>query len=120
MRVRAVHRLGHHLDSSSTGARTVKMALQACRIKIRFMCATVHDAVYITPEAYPWQANMHYWIVTGLYSAMRAQELTEQELRVKCRGKLRKMAARIWSGEQITPPRRQIEKLYVPASTERV
>lgn len=24
------------------------MALQACRIKILFMCATVHDAVYIT------------------------------------------------------------------------
>ncbi|WP_313384890.1 hypothetical protein [Pantoea sp.] len=47
---------------------------------------------------------------------MHAQGLTEQELRVKCRGELGKMAARIRSGEQIPAPRVQLEKLYVPAS----
>lgn len=45
--------------------------------------------------------------------------VTEQELRVKCRGELGKMAARIRSGEQIPPPRPQIEKLYLPVSNER-
>ena len=58
-------------------------------------------------------------MVTGLYSTMRAQGLTEQELRVKCRCELRKMAARIQSGEQIPPPGPQLEKLYIPASTEK-
>ena len=75
--------------------------------------------LYETPEKYPWKTNADYWMVTGLYSTMRAQGLTEQELRVKCRGELRKMAARIRSGEQIPAPRVQLEKLYVPASTER-
>lgn len=75
--------------------------------------------LYNSPEAYPWQANAHYWLVTGLYSMMRAQGLTEQELSMKCRSELRKMAARIQSGELIPPPRAQVEKLYVPASTER-
>lgn len=80
---------------------------------------SAHRGLYSSPEAYPWQANAHYWMVTGLYSAMRAQGLSEQELHLKCRGELRKMAARIRSGELIPPPRPQVEKLYVPASTER-
>ena len=57
---------------------------------------------------------------TGLYSTMRAQELTEQELLVKCRSELREMAMRIHSGKQIPSPRPEFEKLYAPASTERV
>ncbi|WP_312058499.1 replication protein P [Pantoea septica] len=28
--------------------------------------------LYNSPEAYPWQANAHYWMVTGLYNMMRA------------------------------------------------
>ena len=75
--------------------------------------------LYETPEKYPWKTNAHYWMVTGLYSTMRAQGLTEQELRVKCRGELGKMAARIRSGEQIPAPLVQLEKLYVPASNEK-
>jgi len=51
---------------------------------------------------------------------MHAQGLTEQELHVKCRSELRKMAMRIHSGEQIPPPRPQVEMLYVPTSTARV
>jgi hypothetical protein len=75
--------------------------------------------LYNSPEAYPWQANAHYWMVTGLYSTMRAQGLSEQELRLKCRSELRKMAARIQTGEHIPLPRPQVEKLYVPASHEK-
>lgn len=75
--------------------------------------------LYETPEKYPWKTNADYWMVTGLYSTMRAQGLTEQELRVKCRGELRKMAARIRSGELIPPPRLQVEKLYVPTSNKK-
>ncbi|MGJ0194557.1 replication protein P [Pantoea sp. RRHST58] len=75
--------------------------------------------LYKTPEAYPWKNSACFWMVTGLYSAMRAQGLTEQELRLKCRSELRKMATRIRSGDLVPPPRPQVEKLYVPASNER-
>ncbi|MHB2054669.1 replication protein P [Pantoea dispersa] len=75
--------------------------------------------LYETPEKYPWKTNADYWMVTDLYSTMRVQGLTEQELRVKCRGELRKMAARIQSGEQIPAPRVQLVKLYVPANIEK-
>jgi len=50
---------------------------------------------------------------------MRPQGLTKQELRVKCRGELGKIAARIRSGEQIPAPRVQLEKLYVPTSNKK-
>jgi len=58
-------------------------------------------------------------MVTGLYSQMRLKGLSESELRGKCRTELHKMAKRILAGEFISPPRLQVEKLYVPASTER-
>ncbi|MFC7777696.1 replication protein P [Pantoea sp. GCM10028869] len=74
--------------------------------------------LYDSPEAYPWQANAHYWMVTNLYSQMRGKCLSESELRGKCRTELHKMAKRIKAGEYIPPPRVQVEKLYVPVSTE--
>lgn len=74
---------------------------------------------YDSPEAYPWGANAHYWMVTGLYSMMRAQGLSEPELRAKCRAELRKMAARIDAGEKIPPPRAQLEKGYTPIASEK-
>lgn len=83
------------------------------------MCYSARRGLYNSQKpAYPWQANAHYWMVTSLYSTMRVQGLTEQELRVKCRSELRKIAMRIHFGEQIPPPRAQLEKLYVPASSE--
>ena len=75
--------------------------------------------LYETPKKYPWQTNSDYWMVTSLYSTMRAQGLSEQELRLKCRRELQRMAMRIQSDEQISPPRAQVEKLYLPVSNER-
>jgi hypothetical protein len=75
--------------------------------------------LYNSPEAYPWKANSHYWLVTTLYSQMRGKGLSESELRGKCRTELHKMAKRIKAGEYIPPPRLQLEKLYVPASHEK-
>ncbi|MDF7630470.1 replication protein P [Erwiniaceae bacterium L1_55_4] len=75
--------------------------------------------LYNSPEAYPWQANAHYWLVTTLYSQMRGKGLSESELRGKCRTELHKMTKRIKAGEYIPPPRTQVEKLYVPVSTEK-
>lgn len=72
-----------------------------------------------SPEAYPWQDNAHYWLVSSLYSQMHGKGLSESELRGKCRTELHKMAKRIKEGEYIPPPRVQLEKLYVPASQER-
>ncbi|SNY71001.1 replication protein P [Pantoea sp. GL120224-02] len=74
--------------------------------------------LYSSPEAYPWQENTHYWMVTSLYSQMRAKCLSESELRGKCRSELSKMAKRIKVGECIHPPRPLVEKLYVPVSTD--
>lgn len=75
--------------------------------------------LYNSPEAYPWQENTHNWMVTSLYSQMRAKCLTELELRAKCRVELSKMAKRINAGECIPAPIVQIEKVVVPVSVEK-
>ncbi|WP_205952219.1 replication protein P [Pantoea stewartii] len=67
--------------------------------------------LYNSPEAYPWQANAHYWLVTTLYSQMRGRGLSESELRGKCRTELHKMGKRVRAGEYIAPPRHKVEKL---------
>ena len=74
---------------------------------------------YVSAEDYPWQNNADYWMVTGLYSMMRAGNLSEAELRVKCRSELRKMSARIEAGEEIPEPRKQLLKLSIPSTTEK-
>jgi hypothetical protein len=80
-------------------------------------CAKRGD--YQTAELYPWKTNADYWMVTGLYSMMRAGNLSEAELRVKCRSELRKMAHRIESGEEIPEPRKQLLKLSIPSTSEK-
>lgn len=74
---------------------------------------------YESPEEYPWKNNADFWMVTGLYSMMKAGNLSETELRAKCRSELRKMAHRIESGEVIPPPRKQIPQLHRPVSNDR-
>ncbi|KJV49641.1 DNA replication protein [Pantoea sp. BL1] len=74
---------------------------------------------YVTAEEYPWGSNAEYWMVTGLYSMMRANNLSESELRVKCRSELRKMSQRIEGGEEIPEPRKQLLKLSIPSTTEK-
>ncbi len=74
---------------------------------------------YVTAEDYPWGSNAEYWMVTGLYSMMRANNLSEPELRVKCRSELRKMSQRIESGEEIPEPCKQLLKLSFPSTTEK-
>lgn len=74
---------------------------------------------YVTAEDYPWVSNAEYWMVTGLYSMMRANNLSESELRVKCRSELRKMSQRIEGGEEIPEPRKQLLKLSIPSTTEK-
>lgn len=75
--------------------------------------------LYHSPEAYPWQDNTHYWMVTSLYSQMTSHNLSEGELRKACEKELEKMSRRIREGEAIPPPRAQLEKIYVPVSPER-
>jgi hypothetical protein len=74
--------------------------------------------LYNSPEAYPWQESSHYWMVTSLYSQMRAKCLTESELLGKCRIELKKMTKRLKAGECLPTPTILIEKLYVPVSTQ--
>lgn len=74
---------------------------------------------YNSAEDYPWQSNAAYWMVTGLYSMMRAGNLSESELRVKCRSELRKMSQRIEAGEIIPEPRKQLLKLSIPSTKEK-
>lgn len=80
-------------------------------------CARRGD--FASPEQYPWKTNADYWMVTGLYSMMRAGNLSEAELRVKCRSELRKMSQRIEAGEEIPEPRKQLLKLSIPSTSEK-
>ncbi|QHM71313.1 replication protein P [Mixta intestinalis] len=65
---------------------------------------------YDAPEAYPWTNPAHYWLVTGLYSDMRANNWTDAELAAHAKTELARMAARISSGEKIPEPAPMIEK----------
>lgn len=74
------------------------------------LVAMVHDycarrGYYDAPEAYPWEHPAHYWMVTSLYSGMRANCWTDSELHKKASAELVMMAARITRGEQIPEPK---------------
>ncbi|WP_105875214.1 replication protein P, partial [Cronobacter malonaticus] len=63
---------------------------------VRTYCA--RRGLYSSPEDYPWQQAAHYWLVTGLYSGMRLNSWTEQELAEQAKAELVKMARRIANG----------------------
>ncbi|MBD2816515.1 DNA replication protein [Xenorhabdus sp. Flor] len=75
--------------------------------------------LYSSPENYPWPSHACYWMVTKLYSQMRGLNLSESELRKRCKQELVSMLRRIESGEQIPEPKVQLPKLYIPTSKER-
>lgn len=66
---------------------------------------------YDAPEAYPWEHPAHYWLITSLYSGMRANTWTEAELRKRAAAELALMAARINRGEEIPAPRAMLPQL---------
>ncbi|EMH6600175.1 recombination protein NinB [Escherichia coli] len=49
--------------------------------------------LYPDAESYPWKSNAHYWLVTNLYQNMRANALTDAELRRKAADELTCTAA---------------------------
>ncbi|EKK3999856.1 DNA replication protein [Cronobacter sakazakii] len=69
---------------------------------VRTYCAK--RGLYASPTDYPWKEPAHYWLVTGLYSGMRLNSWTEQELSEKAKVELMKMAKRIANGETIPEP----------------
>ncbi|ELY5791412.1 DNA replication protein [Cronobacter turicensis] len=75
---------------------------------VRTYCA--RRGLYASPADYPWQQAAHYWLVTGLYSGMRLNSWTEQELAEQAKVELVKMAKRIASGETIPEPVATIEQ----------
>lgn len=66
---------------------------------------------YSSPEAYPWEQYSHYWMVTALYSGMRASNWSDGELRRKAAMELSLMAAKIFRGENIPEPKVMLQKL---------
>jgi hypothetical protein len=66
---------------------------------------------YDSPEAYPWEQYAHYWMVTALYSGMKANNWGDGELRRKAANELSLMAAKIFRGENIPEPKVMIQKL---------
>ncbi|EOC0350077.1 replication protein P [Cronobacter turicensis] len=85
---------------------------------VRTYCA--RRGLYASPTDYPWQQAAHYWLVTGLYSGMRLNGWTEQELAEQAKAELIKMARRIASGESIPEPVAMIEQPRPqPVSRER-
>lgn len=77
-----------------TADELVDMIYQYCRTR----------GLYPDAESYPWQTNAHYWLVTSLYQNMRANSLSDSELRRKAEVELAQMANRINRGERIPEP----------------
>ncbi|EPN1630655.1 replication protein P [Cronobacter dublinensis] len=65
---------------------------------------------YDKPEEYPWINPVHYWLVTALYTGMRENSWTEQELYQQSINELERMARRIAGGEEIPSPRILLQK----------
>ncbi|HEO9810798.1 TPA: Replication protein P [Klebsiella variicola] len=76
---------------------------------------------YPDAESYPWpeynvtpvtlKHKACYWMVTGLYADMRANGLSDAELRRKAQDELMRMVRRLNAGEAIPEPVKQIPKL---------
>ena len=66
---------------------------------------------YPDAESYPWDSNAHYWMVTGLYTDMRANSLSDSELRRKASDELSRMVRRLNAGEVIPEPVKRIPLL---------
>lgn len=67
--------------------------------------------LYPDAESYPWHSNAHYWLVTTLYANMRANSLSDAELRRKAADELAHMAMKINRGEAIPEPVKQLPVL---------
>lgn len=67
--------------------------------------------LYPDAESYPWESNTHYWLVTSLYQDMRANALSDAELRRKSISELTHMAIRINRGDAIPAPVKQLPVL---------
>lgn len=67
--------------------------------------------LYPDAESYPWHSNAHYWLVTTLYANMRANSLSDAELRRKAADELSHMTMRINRGEAIPEPVKQLPVL---------
>lgn len=67
--------------------------------------------LYPDAESYPWHSNAHYWLVTTLYANMRANSLSDAELRRKAADELAHMTMRINRGEVIPEPVKQLPVL---------
>lgn len=67
--------------------------------------------LYPDAESYPWHSNAHYWLVTTLYANMRANSLSDAELRRKAADELAHMTMRINRGEAIPDPVKQLPVL---------
>lgn len=76
----------------------VDMVYQYCRTR----------GQYPDAESYPWKCNTHYWLVTTLYQNMRANSLSDSELRRKAADELGRMARRLNAGEAIPEPVKQL------------
>ncbi|MBD2804098.1 DNA replication protein [Xenorhabdus sp. ZM] len=83
------------------------------------MTYSAKRGLYSTPESYPWSSHACYWMVTKLYSQMMGLNLSESELRKRCRQELISMSRRMESGEQIPEPKVQLTELHIPTSNER-
>lgn len=74
---------------------------------------------YEDAESYPWECTEHYWLVTTLYSLMRANAFTDSELRKKAAEELAGMTIRINRGEIIPEPIKRLPVLGGKPLTQR-
>ena len=90
----------------------VDMVYQYCRTRGQYPDAESHPwpEHNVTPVTLKHKAC--YWMVTGLYADMRANGLSDAELRRKAQDELMRMVRRLNAGEAIPEPVKQIPKLW--------
>jgi len=109
---------GQFIEQCKAGARYAVGLPDADELYRRVMKYCGERGFYKCPENYPWETNADYWMITALYSQMKAGNLTELELLQRCKKQLKTMAKRVTSGEDIPEPRKQLPQLYIPSKPD--
>ena len=110
---------GQFISWCKTGASRAAGLPDADELYEMVMDYSARRGLYDTPEAFPWQSNAAYWMVTKLYSRMCGSNQTAQELKKSCEKELVSMSRKIEAGEPILAPVVMIPELHIPLTNEK-
>lgn len=110
---------GQFIDWCKSGVSRAAGLPDADELYNMVMDYSARRGLFDSPEAFPWQTNAAYWMVTKLYSRMCGSNQTAQELKKSCEKELVSMSRKIEAGEPIPAPVVQIPKLHIPVTNEK-